>query len=179
MKKKNNKGFSLIELIIAIAILVILTGLLAPQFMRYMEKSREAKDMQALDTVYGAVQTALANEDAYKDVKDGKLAELTTEGIALSALKTDSEKATGATTFSKEVKLTMGTMDETQLWTSKVVAGDGAGANDKVFVYIDPATFQVTVWIGEVEADTAPDKDQALSPTSATPTAGTTFWISK
>lgn len=44
-KKKNNKGFSLIELIIAIAILIILTGLLAPQFMKYIEKSREAKDI--------------------------------------------------------------------------------------------------------------------------------------
>lgn len=51
-KKKNNKGFSLIELIIAIAILIILTGLLAPQFMKYIEKSREAKDVQAMDTVY-------------------------------------------------------------------------------------------------------------------------------
>ena len=64
-KKKNNKGFSLIELIIAIAILIILTGLLAPQFMKYIEKSREAKDMQTLDTVYSSVQAALANEGAY------------------------------------------------------------------------------------------------------------------
>ena len=55
-KKKNNKGFSLIELIIAIAILIILTGLLAPQFMKYIEKSREAKDMQTLDSVYTAIQ---------------------------------------------------------------------------------------------------------------------------
>lgn len=67
MEKKKNKGFSLIELIIAIAILVILTGLLAPQFMKYIEKSREAKDMQTLDTVYTAVQGALADEEAYKD----------------------------------------------------------------------------------------------------------------
>ena len=64
-KKKNNKGFSLIELIIAIAILIILTGLLAPQFMKYIEKSREAKDVQAMDTVYSSVQAALANEAAY------------------------------------------------------------------------------------------------------------------
>lgn len=64
-KKKNNKGFSLIELIIAIAILIILTGLLAPQFMKYIEKSREAKDVQAMDTVYSSLQAALANEGAY------------------------------------------------------------------------------------------------------------------
>lgn len=43
--KDNKKGFTLIELIIAIAILVILTGLLAPQFMKYIEKSRRAAMM--------------------------------------------------------------------------------------------------------------------------------------
>ena len=70
-KKKNNKGFSLIELIIAIAILIILTGLLAPQFMKYIEKSREAKDMQTLYSVYTAVQGTLADEVAYEDFIDG------------------------------------------------------------------------------------------------------------
>lgn len=80
MKKKRRRiheGFSLIELIIAIAILVILTGLLAPQFMKYIEKSREAKDMQTLDTIYTGVQGALTNEAAcaavkeYADIKTG------------------------------------------------------------------------------------------------------------
>lgn len=49
--KKNSRGFSLIELIIAIAILIILTGLLAPQFMKFIEKSRKAACMHAMDTV--------------------------------------------------------------------------------------------------------------------------------
>ena len=61
MDKGNNKGFSLIELIIAVAILVVLTGVLAPQ----MEKSRETKDMQLLDSIYVAVSTALIDEEAY------------------------------------------------------------------------------------------------------------------
>ncbi len=62
MKKENNSGFSLIELIIAIAILVILTGLLAPNVLRYVEQSREAKDVQTLDTIYEAAQVAVATD---------------------------------------------------------------------------------------------------------------------
>lgn len=56
--KKKNRGFSLIELIIAVAILVILTGLLAPQFMKYIESARRAKIIHELDTIQSAVEMA-------------------------------------------------------------------------------------------------------------------------
>ena len=36
-KKMNNKGFSLVELIIVIAIMVILVAVLAPQYLKYVE----------------------------------------------------------------------------------------------------------------------------------------------
>lgn len=107
-KKKNNKGFSLIELIIAIAILIILTGLLAPQFMKYIEKSRLAKDMQTLDTVYSAVQGAIADEDAYQDLV-GKMSETGSTinskgGIKLEDLMSkDDDK-----TFAKELTTLLG-----------------------------------------------------------------------
>lgn len=40
-KKLNNKGFSLVELIIVIAIMAVLIGVLAPQYLKYVERSRE------------------------------------------------------------------------------------------------------------------------------------------
>ncbi|MEA5039942.1 MAG: prepilin-type N-terminal cleavage/methylation domain-containing protein [Clostridiaceae bacterium] len=56
--KKNNKGFSLVELIIVIAIMAVLVAVLAPQYIKYVEKSRESKDLAALDEILRAAQTA-------------------------------------------------------------------------------------------------------------------------
>ncbi len=67
-KKLGNKGFSLVELIVVIAIMAILVGVLAPVLIRNIEKSRESKDLQALDSVKSAVTTALAREDCYKEL---------------------------------------------------------------------------------------------------------------
>ncbi|MEA5039943.1 MAG: prepilin-type N-terminal cleavage/methylation domain-containing protein [Clostridiaceae bacterium] len=57
-KKRNNKGFSLVELIIVIAIMAVLVAVLAPQYIKYVEKSRVSKDLVALDEVLRAAQVA-------------------------------------------------------------------------------------------------------------------------
>lgn len=64
--KQNNKGFSLLELIASIAIMAVLSGMLAPQFFQYIEKARETRDMQTLHIVYTAVQAALSDDAAYE-----------------------------------------------------------------------------------------------------------------
>ncbi len=61
MKKMNNKGFSLVELIIVIAIMAILVGVLAPQFIKYVEQSRESTDISSIDEVKKAVETFVAD----------------------------------------------------------------------------------------------------------------------
>lgn len=62
--KKNNKGFSLVELIIVIAIMAILAGALAPALIKYINKSRRSTDIQNADTLRTSVQTAMSNPDA-------------------------------------------------------------------------------------------------------------------
>ena len=61
MKKLNNKGFSLVELIIVIAIMAVLIGVLAPQFIKYVEKSKESKDITNLDSCVEAVKVYYAD----------------------------------------------------------------------------------------------------------------------
>lgn len=64
MKKMNNKGFSLVELIIVIAIMAILIVVLAPQYLRYVERSRNSTDMQNATEIVTAFQTYQADPES-------------------------------------------------------------------------------------------------------------------
>ena len=63
-KKNDNKGFSLVELIIVVAILAILVGLLAPQYIKYVEKSRKSADASNLSEMVNALQVYAGDSDA-------------------------------------------------------------------------------------------------------------------
>lgn len=53
-KLKDNKGFSLVELIVVIAIMVILIALLIPQVSGYIKKANDTSSLNAARTVYDA-----------------------------------------------------------------------------------------------------------------------------
>lgn len=59
--KANNKGFSLVELIIVIAIMAILVGIVGTQVIPYLNKSKEAKDIQLLNSYSTAAVTAYSS----------------------------------------------------------------------------------------------------------------------
>ncbi len=66
-KKMNNKGFSLVELIIVIAIMAVLIGVLAPQYIRYVERSRVSADQTTVDQFVSAMQIIASDPDMKLD----------------------------------------------------------------------------------------------------------------
>lgn len=59
-KKRNNKGFSLVELIVVIAIMAVLVGVLAPAFLGYVEKSRKSTDINSIDNIMQTMNAVAA-----------------------------------------------------------------------------------------------------------------------
>lgn len=60
-KDENNKGFTLVELVVVIAILAILVGLLVPQYTKYVDKARKSSDASNLANMVRAVEIAAAD----------------------------------------------------------------------------------------------------------------------
>jgi len=105
--KKNNNGFSLVELIIVIAIMAVLVGVLAPQFIKYVEQSRRSRDIQTAQEIREAVLA---------DIADGKItADGSKTNFASPNLSTVSEEPTvsgnvaGATGFTAHYTAASGT----------------------------------------------------------------------
>lgn len=66
-KDSQNKGFSLIELMVILAIMVVLLAMLAPSLLRYVENSRMQKDESAMDEVCHGVLLALSDSEIFDE----------------------------------------------------------------------------------------------------------------
>ncbi len=62
--KKDNKGFSLVELIVVVLIMGILAVALTPQVLKWVNRSRVANDFQLAANIETATEVALTNEKA-------------------------------------------------------------------------------------------------------------------
>ena len=63
--KKNNKGFTLVELIVVLVILAILAAILTPALLGYIDRARSEKDYSTAQTIRVAAQAAI--DQAYGD----------------------------------------------------------------------------------------------------------------
>ena len=154
MKKKlqkylsgSNEGFSLVELIIVIAIMAILIGVVALAVIPYLEKSRESKDLQALGSLSSALSSAVADtkvttNDSFT-ITDGSALSTTNAGDAGKVEKAMAESLGGAT-----------------------VDLSSAGANGcAITCYFDPPNNVVAVFVAAGQQGTS----QAAQPSGVTP----------
>lgn len=63
---ESNKGFSLVELVIVIAIMAILVGLTLPILVHYVEKANVAHDVQLASAVKSAIELAMSDPDVFE-----------------------------------------------------------------------------------------------------------------
>jgi type IV pilus assembly protein PilA len=68
MKKMNNKGFSLVELIVVVLIMAIIAVALAPQVMRWVENSRKSNDIEAYNALISAANVAGTDEAVLQEI---------------------------------------------------------------------------------------------------------------
>ncbi len=72
--KKNNKGFTLAELLIVVAIIAVLVAIAIPVFSAQLEKSREATDLANVRSAYATLIADYLTSDKAATAKDIKVA---------------------------------------------------------------------------------------------------------
>ena len=121
MKTKKNAGFSLVELIVVIAIMAVLVGVLAPAYLKYVEKSRKSTDVSAVADIITAASTVAA--DVEFDIPANSRFIASIDGNGKITLKC---QACSAATFTEDPSATSG-------WKSVAKCENGYTCKSKEF----------------------------------------------
>lgn len=73
MKRKNNKGFTLAELLVVVAIIAVLVAISIPVFSSQLEKAREATDQANIRSAYAEVLSEVLTDDLDTNSKEIEL----------------------------------------------------------------------------------------------------------
>lgn len=139
MKKTSNKGFSMVELIIVIAIMAILAAALAPALIKYINKSRLSTDISTGTSIASAMNSALAVESAYDDAFSFTTATQLNSLLGQSA----------GNSYAKELADIIGASVKGK---TKKDLNNGA-ISQEYWVLVNPGSNKVQVWYGAVDTN--------------------------
>ena len=94
---KENKGFSLVELIVVIVILAVLIGVTIGGIYQYVNKARVNTDINNARTINDALASFATDEEVYKKLEDGDSGGVlwnrdNVSAVGLNTSKTNSDK---------------------------------------------------------------------------------------
>lgn len=102
----KNKGFSLVELIVVIAIMAILVGVAVPVYSSYVEKAQKASDIQMVDEIKHALQVYYASNPT--DFEGGYVVLKPNDGAEASSALVDVMEKTFGNDWQEELALAYG-----------------------------------------------------------------------
>lgn len=151
-KKMNNKGFSLVELIIVVAIMAVLMVVLAPQLLKYVEKTRLQKDNSAISEIVNAIEIACADEKIINSIPSTDTPVGSVSHPDTNSAQTITFSASG-TALEKELAEVIGTVT-----TSSTTYKAGGNLSIKVKNVDGKVTVTVGNYVSEVKGS-ATDKE--------------------
>jgi len=135
MKKMNNKGFSLVELIVVVLIMAIIAVALAPQVMKWVENSRKSTDIENYNALVEAANVAAADENVISVIcasGGDRYIKMTSSGTSLEG--SISAADTTSAVYTKlgnvlpgwtDTKITAGEWKSSVFWITIKKSGDG------------------------------------------------------
>ena len=167
--KKNNKGFTLVELIVVLVILAILAAILVPTLLGYIDRAKSEKDFSTAQTVRVAAQSAIdqAYGEGYKTDNNTKVTAITGMFGLFEGAKGDADldvtlAANKGKKYSKLVYTLSGVdkdkVEEFKFTYSGGIITGGYVKINKVYYYLNPDTM---TW----------ESKGATAPTLTTPTS--------
>jgi len=157
---KNNKGFSLVELIVVIALIAIIVGIMVPQLIKYIEKSNVASDKQTLNAIYSAVTYAILDPDVQADPASKALIDT----MVNTPFKLEDLMNYQNTALYKEVIETLQWDDVSRATYLKVLKSAHTSASTIAFQFKGSVVNPLAMWISNT--DETGGKDTSEQPTS-------------
>ena len=138
MKRNNKKGFTIVELVIVIAVIAILAAVLIPNLSRLVDKANKSARLQEVESALKVMlmtQTDGALDDGTVFVYDDKYYYVYTNGQLEEKAETETVTTDGKVLFENQGKDTTGTFTETG---SDTTTYEYSGVSDlgKVKVYL-------------------------------------------